>query len=705
MKDWRTASVGNFLRWKGATWVIDAKVGSILQLTNVESEENAKLPVADWMDGCFSEAIKMVEHPGEDLPEDRKDISEVTFSALPPSMQAAVLRMRRYIEAYERPRDFYQTYLPHLPEDERKTPDRLSESKVMPLLHHVALTIAGEKRPPGFSTFCGWMKRWRRYQDWRMMAPRYDKRGSDTRTIIVGPMKRIIDGAIKRVWMTKARNTKVAVCESVEHAVLRYNGRHPDKPIGVSRRQINRYMSENIDQYEEAVARIGKRNADDRFKPVVKGPGADYVFEILEVDHTQAKIEVIDDVTGENLGRPWITASLCRRSRMVCGVHLHFDGPSLHAVMQCLRNTMMPKGFLKKLVSGIDYDYPCAGTPLKFFFDRGTDYDNEHVQEVGLNLDIRTAYAPGENPGYKASIERFFGTLHGQVAYPIKGSTRRVKNRVTDNRPRKSEATMPFSDFYERLWHWATMVYAKDFHDGLNDVPLDVWNESAAVRSPRPPPSKRKLDDVLMRTVRCEATREGVQYKGLIWNGDLIRDIVLQPGPRHRREVLLRIDDGDISNAKVINPATGLLTPVQPVLERYMRGTSMHAHELVLRRVAKKKEGTHSERSLVEAKKRMELQAAATWSKKSTGSKVRARLARLAGIGSMAPSGDDLGSLDPVKGLTSVTDKRRKPTPQTETQVEPQASLAASPVPETDPPAPAMPRVRRSAPAMKMPNT
>ena len=654
MKDWRTASTGNFVKWRGIVWVIRNNRNGVLVLDELEGEDTRKLSVADWQQGIFDEKIHMLERPVEGLPEDRQGLDELQFEALPPSMQAAVLRKRRYIEAYLDPASFYATYLPGVPRDKQLAPTHMSEAKVMPLLKAVSDSFKPRDRAPGFTTFAGWMRDWERYRSWVLMAPRYDKRGSDERTVIVGPLKRIVDAAIKQIWMTQSQETKTAVCEEVDLQVLRYNKRHPKKHIGVSRRQIYNYMDQSIDKYEAALARKGREWADRHFKPVGVGPGADRVMEVVEVDHTQAKVEVADDVTGKNLGRPWITAALDRRSRMPVGIHVHFEGQSLYAVMQALRNAMMPKRFLRTLLPELDYDYPCCGTPEVFFFDRGKDFDNDYIDEVGLNLDIKLRYAPGEHPEYKASLERFFGTGHKQVALPLKGAMPRVNAATEDRRPKTSEATVSFSDFYARLWRWIATVYARDFHEGLDGIPLEMWNESAEVRAPRPPPSKRKLDTYLLRAVRCTPTKEGVQYSGLRWNGDIIQAIRSQPGPTP--SVLVRMDDGDVSRAFVTDPVTGNNTALEPVLRKYMPGLTLHQHELVLRMVAKKRKGAQSERDLLEAKARLRKEALESHTMKSVSSKTRARIARALNIGAVAPVDDDLGSLDPRQGTTAAPD-------------------------------------------------
>lgn len=652
MKDWRTPSPGNFVKWRGVVWVIRSNRSGILTLEDLEGEDTRKLAVADWQQGIFDEKIQMLERPVEALPEDRQGLDELQFESLPPSMKTAVLRMRRYIEAYLDPSAFYGTYLPGVPTAKQLAPTRMSKAKVEPLLRVVSDTFDPRDPPPGFTTFAGWMRNWERYRSWVLMAPRYDRRGSDDRTVIVGPVKRIVDAAIKQIWMTRGQETKTAVCEEVDLQVARYNKRRPARQIGVSRRQIYNYIDQSVDKYEAAVARRGKEWANRQFKPVGVGPGADRVMEVVEVDHTQAKVEVTDDVTGDNLGRPWITAALDRRSRLPVGIHVHFEGQSLYAVMQALRNTMMPKRFLRTLVPELDYDYPCCGTPEAYFFDRGKDFDNDYIEEVGLNLDVKLRYAPGEHPEYKASLERFFGTVHKQVALPLKGAMPRVKEATEDRRPRKSEATMSFSDFYARLWRWITTVYAKDFHEGLDGIPLEMWTESAEVRAPRPPPSKRRLDTYLLRAVRCTPTKEGVQYSGLKWNGEIIQAIRSQPGPTP--SVIVRMDDGDVGRAFVTDPVTGENKALTPVLMKYMLGLTLHQHELVLRMVAKKRKGTHGERDLLEAKARLRKEALESHTMKSVSSKTRARIARALNIGAVAPVDDDLGSLDPRQGATAA---------------------------------------------------
>ena len=647
MRDFRRPHLGNYMRWQGCVWVIRQNLHDTVTVEVEETGRIEQMKVSAWMQACSDGTIAMVSDPTGEVPEDRRDLAKVPFAALSKTQQDAVETKRRYIEAFLDPNAFYSKHMPHLPEAERIIPVKLGRKKVVPFLGHVASTFKPAEKPPGFSTFDGWMGCWQRYKDWRMMAPRFDRRGPNERSVIVGPVAEMVDAAVK-AWLTPNQAPIADMCADVALRLAKWNAAHPDKPpLRVSDRQLYRYVEQEVDRKDVALARKGAEWTKAHYKPVWKGPEPEHVMEEVEVDHTQAETEVCDDETGYLLGRPWITAAFDRCSRMLVGLHLHFEGQTQFAAMQALKNAMMPKGFLKKLVPRLGYDYPCCGVPVAFFFDRGADFDSDHIREVGLNFDIRIDYAPGEQPEFKAKLERFFRTCHEQTALNVKGAMPRVPKRASDRRPETSNATMTFSDFYERLWTWVATVYARDFHEGISAVPLERWNASAALRPPRAPPPRSDVDKYLMRAERCAATVRGVRVGGLAWQGSAIEDIRRAPSFRRGDRVLVRIDDSDVSKAYVTHPTTGELIGLRPLLPEYMRGLSMFNHELVKRNVGATRNRAHSEKELLEAKAHLREEALLMLSAKTTGSKTRARIARSLGVGALAPVEDGLGSLAP----------------------------------------------------------
>jgi putative transposase len=89
--------------------------------------------------------------------------------------------------------------------------------------------------------------------------------------------------------------------------------------------------------------RLGDEAADRHFARIGEGPKVSNFLEVVEVDHTRADVEVLDDETGAKLGRPWKTIALDRATRIPVGIYVHFDGPCLTAVMRVLHDVMQTK--------------------------------------------------------------------------------------------------------------------------------------------------------------------------------------------------------------------------------------------------------------------------------------------------------------------------------------------------------------------------
>ena len=63
----------------------------------------------------------------------------------------------------------------------------------------------------------------------------------------------------------------------------------------------------------------------------------DYPFHLAHIDHTQVDVELVDEDTGESIGRPWISVMIDGYSRRVLAFYLSFDSPSYTACLMLLR--------------------------------------------------------------------------------------------------------------------------------------------------------------------------------------------------------------------------------------------------------------------------------------------------------------------------------------------------------------------------------
>jgi putative transposase len=229
------------------------------------------------------------------------------------------------------------------------------------------------------------------------------------------------------------------------------------------------------------------------------------------------------------------------------------------------------------------------------------------------------------------------------------------------------------------------MIYAKEWHRGIQDVPLNRWKESVARKMPRALRKKDDLNVLLTRIAECAVTVKGVESEGLRWGGKALERIMAHPAFRADMRVKVRIDDLDVQNAWVINPWTGADEKLEPVFKDYMSGLNWYAHDVARKDRLETGKGVRKESSMSRSKKRHREEAQEFIDGKKGGNRPRVAAVRVLGIGSRTPSGDDLGGVLPDPGIPSAW---QPPAPLDMSVPAPDATVAAA-VPRVGPrPAP-----------------
>ena len=67
----------------------------------------------------------------------------------------------------------------------------------------------------------------------------------------------------------------------------------------------------------------------------------DYPFMDVHADHTELSIFVVSAITGQVLGKPWVTLLIDATCRAVLAIYLSLDGPSRDSLMMILRDCVM----------------------------------------------------------------------------------------------------------------------------------------------------------------------------------------------------------------------------------------------------------------------------------------------------------------------------------------------------------------------------
>jgi putative transposase len=89
--------------------------------------------------------------------------------------------------------------------------------------------------------------------------------------------------------------------------------------------------------------RHGSKAARTAFGPVGGQYDVTAPLDVMQIDHTRVDAIVVSEVTRKPLGRPWITLGIDVASRIVMGMFISFDAPSVTSVCLALTDACLPK--------------------------------------------------------------------------------------------------------------------------------------------------------------------------------------------------------------------------------------------------------------------------------------------------------------------------------------------------------------------------
>jgi putative transposase len=144
---------------------------------------------------------------------------------------------------------------------------------------------------------------------------------------------------------------------------------------------------------------------------------------------------VVDAENRLGMTRPWLTLAIDVHTRMVVGLHLSLDAPSVSSVGLCLLSAVFDKSAMLEAL-GIDVAWPTMGLPRTIHVDNGAEFHSEAFvrgcEEHGVHVDWR----PPGAPRYGGHIERLIGTQMGAV-HALTGST---GSSVADRQSRDAQS-------------------------------------------------------------------------------------------------------------------------------------------------------------------------------------------------------------------------------------------------------------------------
>src|ERR1700686_4048741 len=316
------------------------------------------------------------------------------------------------------------------------------------------------------------------------------------------PAKAIVDDVLT-AWLPKQRQLAHALADLVVEVRRRCAQAGVPPP---SRNTVARWWA----GHREARA-LDRANAPESAVPpgnfVVRNP-----LDVVQVDHTQADVMVVDDLLRRPLGRPWLSLAVDVATRCVVGFYVGMDRPGAATVALLLTRVVLPKAeWLDKL--GVQADWPMHGMPRTLHLDNAAEFKSRALRTGCSEYGIDLMYRPVGRPHFGGHIERLNRTLMERV----RGLPGATGSSPKGRKARQSEktASLTLREFEQWLAIQVARCYHHAAHRGLlGATPADTWRMLS--RNPDSRQLPATADAELRFLIRfLPAARRTIQADGL----------------------------------------------------------------------------------------------------------------------------------------------------------------------------------------------
>ncbi|UFA49684.1 helix-turn-helix domain-containing protein [Deinococcus radiophilus] len=399
-------------------------------------------------------------------------------------------------------------------------------------------------------------------------------------------MQRLID----RRYLTSQRPTMTEVYRTLllEIQTMNNNRAEGEPEVLAPTYQTFRRRIYQTSERKRVSRRYGE-GAAKRSDPITgRYPGATYPLAVVQADHTQLDIKLVDSVHRQPMaGRPWITLVMDVFSRVVLGFHISLDAPSTYSVGQALTHAILPKTLwlarhreeVKRVLGDLtdeelEIDWPCWGKPVKFMVDNGREFWGEMLHRTCAQYAIDQEFRPVLRPEYGSHIERILGTVAVEL-HSLPGTT---FSNIAERGKYDSEAraTMTFEGLQVWLTAFLLGAYHNREHSELGMTPLEMWEKGLLEGTETHPPTglpaiftgdraeRLKMD--LLPFFEATVQREGVRNEGMVYQDPVLHAYVKAKHPERTtrsRLFTFRYDPTDISQVYFLDPELNRYFPVR----------------------------------------------------------------------------------------------------------------------------------------------
>lgn len=404
------------------------------------------------------------------------------------------------------------------------------------------------------ATLYQWMNTYLEASHISALIPRPRGRKPGTRKLS-DAVEKIVETAIQDMLLSRQRHTPQDVANEVD---LRCHRAGVEAPHPNTVRNRIREIPPSL--------YLRKRGLRDKARSLYQAlqgnfPGADFPLAVVQIDHTEADIIVVDERTRQAMGRPWITLAIDVFSRMVVGCAISMEKPSAISAGICVANAMLPKGeYLAELELG--GEWPVWGRIGTLHADNAKEFRGTMLrrgcEQYGIDLQLR----PVKLPHYGGHIERLMGTTANELR-KLPGATfsNPVQRKGYDS---EKESALTLREFEQHLVDFIVSVYHQRVHSELGMPPKRKWelgvlgdaaNPGRGIPDVPSDPMRIRLD--FMPLVEHTVQPYGILLDKVHYYHEVLNKWINAKNPnnpKEKRKFLIRRDPRDISRVYFFDP-------------------------------------------------------------------------------------------------------------------------------------------------------
>ena len=265
------------------------------------------------------------------------------------------------------------------------------------------------------ATIYRWIERYEVTEKVSSLLP-LDRSGGRGKSRLPTEDDKLIDETIRAFYIKKREKSVKSTIKEVNR-ILQNAGKRKRHPNTIRKRIAVLSEQDKMEKFE------GAEEAKRRFS-AIKGsfPGADYPLAVVQIDHTDVDLIIVDDVDRLPIGKPYITLAIDVFSRMVAGFSVSLDPPNTMSVALCVAHAIIPKEtWLAK--HGIDPKiWPLWGKMTALHCDNAQEFRGNTLSKACEEHGIDLIWRALAKPEYGGHIERLMGTFMTEI-HELPGTT------------------------------------------------------------------------------------------------------------------------------------------------------------------------------------------------------------------------------------------------------------------------------------------